>query len=74
VGVKRPGRKLNQSPPPSAEVEMVKLYYSSPIRLHGMLLNPLQTEFLLNNIQEFSSYLTGNTLPLRYKDRPANAV
>jgi hypothetical protein len=31
-------------------------------------LNPLKTEFLLNNIYEFNSYLTGNTIPLQ---RPA---
>jgi hypothetical protein len=37
-------------------------------------LNPLQTEFLINNIQDFSSYLTGYTLRLRYKDQPVNAV
>jgi hypothetical protein len=27
-----------------------------------------------NNIYKFSSYLTGNTLRLRYKDQPVNAV
>jgi hypothetical protein len=27
-----------------------------------------------NNIQTFSSYLTGNTLRLRYKAQPVNAV
>jgi hypothetical protein len=32
------------------------------------------TEFLLKNIYNFSSYLTGNTLRLRYKDQPVNAV
>jgi hypothetical protein len=36
--------------------------------------NPLKTEFLLNSIYESSSYLTGNTLRLRYKDQPVNAV
>jgi hypothetical protein len=35
---------------------------------------PLKTEFLLNTIYKFSSYLTGNTLGLRYKDQPAIAV
>jgi hypothetical protein len=34
----------------------------------------LKTEFLLYNIQEFSSYLSGNTLRLRYKDQPVNAI
>jgi hypothetical protein len=30
--------------------------------------------FLLNNINKFISYLTGNTLRLRYKAEPVNAV
>jgi hypothetical protein len=38
------------------------------------LLNPLKTEFLLNNIYKFSSYLTGNILRLRYKAQLVNAV
>jgi hypothetical protein len=33
-----------------------------------------KTEFLLNNIYKLSSYLTGNTLRLRYKAQPVNAV
>jgi hypothetical protein len=33
-----------------------------------------KTEFLLNTIYKFSSYLTGNTLRLRYKAQPVNAV
>jgi hypothetical protein len=37
-------------------------------------LNALKTEFLPNNIQEFSSYLTGNTLRLHYKAHPVNGV
>jgi hypothetical protein len=36
--------------------------------------NPLSTEFLLNYIKIFSSYLTGNILRLRYKAQPVNAV
>jgi hypothetical protein len=32
------------------------------------------TNTLPNNIQVFSSYLTGNTLRLRYKATPVNAV
>jgi hypothetical protein len=35
---------------------------------------PLKTEFHLNNIYKFSSYLTGNTLRLHYKAQPVNAV
>jgi hypothetical protein len=31
-------------------------------------------EFLKPNIYKFSSYLTGNTLCLRYRDQPVNAV
>jgi hypothetical protein len=34
----------------------------------------LKTEFLLINIYKFNSYLTGNTLRLRYKAQPVNAV
>jgi hypothetical protein len=36
--------------------------------------NPLETEFLLNTIYKFSSYLTGNTLRLHYKAQPVNTV
>jgi hypothetical protein len=36
--------------------------------------NPLMADFHRNSIQEFSSYLTGNTLRLRYRDQPVNAV
>jgi hypothetical protein len=36
--------------------------------------NPLRTEVLLSNIQESSSYLTGNTLRFRYKAQQINAV
>jgi hypothetical protein len=36
--------------------------------------NFLKPEVYLNNIQKFSSYLTGNTLHLRNKDLPVNAV
>jgi hypothetical protein len=36
--------------------------------------NPLTTEFLKNFIQECSPYLIGNTLRLRYKAQPINAV
>jgi hypothetical protein len=36
-------------------------------------LNLLKTESVLNNIQEFSLYLTGNTLHLCYKDQPFTA-
>jgi hypothetical protein len=37
LGVKRPGREADHSPPSSAEVkECVKLYFHSPIHLHGV--------------------------------------
>jgi hypothetical protein len=38
------------------------------------VLNPLKTEFLLNNIYKSSPYLTGNTLRLHYKAQPVNAA
>jgi hypothetical protein len=37
LGVKRPGREADHSPPSSAEIkECVELYLHSPIRLHGV--------------------------------------
>jgi hypothetical protein len=40
LGVKRPGRETDHSPPSSAEVkECVKLYLHSPIRLHSVVLS-----------------------------------
>jgi hypothetical protein len=41
--------------------------------LHLLLVPPLTNEFPPNNIWEFSSYLTGNILLLRYKDQPVIA-
>jgi hypothetical protein len=38
MGVKRPGREADHSPPSSAEVKgRVELYFHSPIRLHGVV-------------------------------------
>jgi hypothetical protein len=37
------------------------------------ILTPFKTEFILN-IYKFSPYLAGNTLGLRYRDQPVNAV
>jgi hypothetical protein len=40
LGIKRPGREADHSPPSSAEVkEWVELYLHSPIRLHGVVLS-----------------------------------
>jgi hypothetical protein len=40
LGVKRPGRETDHSPPSSAEVkECQELYLHSPIRLHGVVLS-----------------------------------
>jgi hypothetical protein len=36
------------------------------------VISNLNTQFLLNN--EYSSYLTGDTLRLRYRTQPVNAV
>jgi hypothetical protein len=47
---------------------------SSPFYFLKISINPLTTEFLLNDMQTFSSYLKGNTLHLPYKDQPVNAV
>jgi hypothetical protein len=39
-GVKRPGREIDHSPPSSADVKKMWFYTStSPIRLHGVVLN-----------------------------------
>jgi hypothetical protein len=37
--IRRPGREADRSPPSSVEVKIVELYLSSPIRLHGVVLN-----------------------------------
>jgi hypothetical protein len=53
MGVKRPGREADHSPPSSAEVkECVEVHLHSPISLHGVVL--------------LSS--TGKTLPLPPED------
>jgi hypothetical protein len=40
LGVKRPGREADHSPPTSAEVkEWVELYLHSPVRFHGVVLS-----------------------------------
>jgi hypothetical protein len=40
LGVKRPGREADHSPPASAEVKKwVELYLHSPIHLHGVVLS-----------------------------------
>jgi hypothetical protein len=47
LGVKRPGRDANHSPPPSAEVKNSWSYTSTPpVRLHGVVLTtlPLQNK------------------------------
>jgi hypothetical protein len=51
---------------------------SSPSSSHytncSIFINPTKTEFLLDNIQKFSSYVTGNILRRRYRYRSVNAV
>jgi hypothetical protein len=40
LGVKRPGREADHSPPPSAEVKNTWSYTSTPpIRIHGVVLS-----------------------------------
>jgi hypothetical protein len=41
---------------------------------NALLFTPLKTEFLHNFINKSSLYLTGNSLRLRYKAQPVNAV
>jgi hypothetical protein len=38
-GVKQPGCEVDYSPPTSAEVKKMWIYISTPIRLHGIVLN-----------------------------------
>jgi hypothetical protein len=42
-GVKRLGRQAGHSPPTSAEVKKTWIYTSTPPRLHGVVLNYLNT-------------------------------
>jgi hypothetical protein len=42
-GVKRTGREVDHSPPTSVEVKKMWIYTSTPIRLHGVVLNYLST-------------------------------
>jgi hypothetical protein len=37
--VKGPGREVDHSPPTIAEVKKMWIYTSTPIRLHGVVLN-----------------------------------
>jgi hypothetical protein len=39
LGVKRPGREVDHSPPTSAEVKKMWIYTSTPICFHGIVLN-----------------------------------
>jgi hypothetical protein len=48
--------------------------YLLQISIWFIKINPLETEFQLNNIYKFSPYLTGNIFRLRYKAQPVNAV
>jgi hypothetical protein len=50
------------------------LNYRNNYQLSHGRFNPLKTEFLNKFIYKFSPYLTGNTLCLRYKAQPVNAV
>jgi hypothetical protein len=50
-------------------------YYLSTLRqIMLFYFKHLKTQFLLNDIYKSSSYLTGNTLRLRYEDHQINAV
>jgi hypothetical protein len=66
---------------------ILELYLHFPTRLQcrdtfasffyfliSSLINPLKAKWIINNIKVFSSYLTGNTLRLRYEAQPVNAV
>jgi hypothetical protein len=48
LGVKRPGREVDHSPPSSAEVKNAWSYTSTPpIRLHGVALSSAQGQLYL---------------------------
>jgi hypothetical protein len=50
------------------------LRYSYCNTLQHIYLGAQYSNFLLNNKQKFSAYLTANTLRHRYKAQPVNAV
>jgi hypothetical protein len=52
---------------------ILNLLHLMDLTAHSCI-NPLKTEFLLNNIYKSSLYLTGNTLRLHYKGKPINVV
>jgi len=39
LGIKRPGREADRSPPSSSELKYVELYLHFPVRLHGVVLS-----------------------------------
>jgi hypothetical protein len=43
LGVKWPGSETDHSPPTSTEVKKMWVYTSTPIRLHGIVLNQFST-------------------------------
>jgi hypothetical protein len=47
LGVKRPGREADHSPPSSAEVKNGGTVLHSPIRLHGIVLNSVSIGTIL---------------------------
>jgi hypothetical protein len=59
-GVNRPGREADHSPPTSAEIKKTLIYMSTPIRLHGIVLNHLSTGA---NLLSFIYELLTGSLP-----------
>jgi hypothetical protein len=52
----------------------LSLYILRRKKNYNTQFNSFKPEIRLRSIQKFSSYLTGNTLRLRYKAQPVNAV
>jgi hypothetical protein len=72
-GIKQSGREADHSPPTTAGVKNAWAY-ASTLPCVFMVLNPLNAVFLSSFIERFGLYLTRNTLRLRHKAQPVNAV
>jgi hypothetical protein len=67
LGVKRPGREADHSPPPSAEVkECVELYLDSKIYLHAVVLTEAQGQFTFNFAHRFGRSTFGSRVKVLF--------
>jgi hypothetical protein len=62
LGVKRPGREADHSPPSSAEVKNAWSYTSTPpIRLHGVVLSKAQGQLYLYHTMNICEWRYSST-------------